>query len=204
MHTKQDIAIAALPLFLRYGAKSVTMDDVAASLHISKKTIYKWFSTKDEVVHDSMAHYLRTARADGDALSRTATTAIHELLLLRDWLRQQLTAVQPGIFYDLRKYYPAAWQLWLTHKNGYALSRIRANLDRGIREGLFRPEVDVAVLAHLRLSQIELAFDPDSYPNREFDVARVQVTLLDHFLQGILTPHGRAALRHHDLATQAA
>ena len=195
MHPRQHILTAALPLFLRHGARSVTMDDIAANLHISKKTIYKWFANKDQIVHDGLLQYLGAARAEFDQVSRTAPTALDELLALRDWLRRQLTDVQPSIFYDLQKYYPAAWALWLDHKNGYTLNQIQHNLHRGVREGLFRPELDVAVLARLRLAQVELAFSPTCYPHREFDLGRVQVALLDHFLRGIVTARGQDLLR---------
>ncbi|WBA44142.1 hypothetical protein [Hymenobacter canadensis] len=95
-----------------------------------------------------------------EPLSRQAATAHDELLALREWLRRQLTAVQPGIFYGLHKYYPAAWQLWLSHKNGCVLTYIQHNLRRGLRKDLFHPDLDVDIHSRLRLAQVALTF-PD-------------------------------------------
>lgn len=194
MHPRQHILASALHLFMRHGVKSVTMDDLAAEMHISKKTIYKWFSQKDELVHDSLAQYLGAARQEFDQQRRQSATAIDELLALRDWLRRQFADVGPAIFYDLQKYYPSAWALWLEHKNGYTLRQIGDNLHRGIREGLFRPELDVAILSRLRLAQVELAFSAECYPHHEFDLGQVQVALLDHFLRGVVTLPGHELL----------
>ena len=99
----------------------------------------------------------------------------------------------------MQKFHPATWQLWMRHKQEYILNQITDNLRRGMAEGLYRADLDVEVLARLRLAQIELAFNADVFPTRQFDVQRLQQSILEHFMLGIASLKGHKLindLRH--------
>lgn len=190
MEIKDRILRHAMTLFMQKGIKSVSMDDIAASMAMSKKTLYKWFDNKDELVHAVMQQHLLETQHDCEQLQGHATSAIDELFRMMDWMRQQFSEVHPSIFYDMQKFHPATWQLWVSHKHEYILAQIVDNLRRGIAEELYRPELDVEVLARLRLAQIELAFNTDIFPARQFEVACLQQTILEHFMLGVTTLKG--------------
>ena len=199
MEIKDRILHHAAALFMRNGIKSVSMDDIAADLAMSKKTLYKWFANKDEMVHAVMAQHLDRTQHDCDQLQGHATSAIDELFRMMGWMKQQFADVHPGIFYDLQKFYPATWQLWVAHKQEYILTQIIDNLRRGMAEELYRADLDVPVLARLRLAQIELAFNADVFSPRQFDVQRLQQAILEHFMLGIASLKGHKLindLRH--------
>ena len=184
---------------MRNGIKSVSMDDIAASMAMSKKTLYKWFANKDEMVHAVMARHLDDTQRDCVRLLDQSASAIDELFRMMGWMRQQFSDVHPSIFYDLQKFYPVTWQLWVAHKHQYILDQITDNLRRGMAEGLYRADLDVAVLARLRLAQIELAFNADVFPARQFDVQRLQQVIIEHFMLGIASLKGHKLindLRH--------
>ena len=190
MELKDRILLAAEKLFLRGGIRSVSMDDIAQELAISKKTLYKCFENKDQIVHAMTASHLSREAADCEAILRGADSAVAELFSMIDWLKSQFGDVHPSIFFDLQKYYPASWQLWVAHKNGYILRQIEDNLRRGIREGLYRADLDVDVLARLRLAEIELSFNIDYFPPRSFDPQRTMLAMLEHFVLGVATLKG--------------
>ncbi len=199
MEIKDRILDQAAALFMRNGIKSVSMDDIAASLAMSKKTLYKWFANKDEMVHAVMAQHLTGTQRDCTRLLEQSSSAIDELFRMMGWMRQQFADVHPSIFYDLEKFYPATWQLWVAHKHQYILAQITDNLRRGIAEELYRADLDVEVLARLRLAQIELAFNADVFPSRQFEVQRLQQAILEHFMLGIASLKGHKLindLRH--------
>ena len=199
MEIKNRILNHATALFMRNGIKSVSMDDIAASMAMSKKTLYKWFANKDEMVYAVMAQHLDTTQRDCEQLQSQATSAIDELFRMMGWIRQQFSDVHPSIFYDMQKFHPATWQLWVQHKQEYILNQITDNLRRGMAEGLYRADLDVEVLARLRLAQIELAFNADVFPSRQFDVQRLQQRILEHFMLGIASLKGHKLindLRH--------
>jgi AcrR family transcriptional regulator len=190
METKDRILTRAAALFLRNGIKSVSMDDIAADLGMSKKTLYKTFASKDEIVMAVMSGHLCQAQGECTRVASAAANAVEEMLTLSAWADKEFSNVHPSIFYDLKKYHPDAWTLFSTHKNAFILDQITQNLRRGIAEGLFRADLDVEVLARLNLVQIELAFDPDIYPPAQFSPLRVNRVFDEHFLLGVATLKG--------------
>ena len=197
MEIKDRILNHTQALFMRNGIKSVSMDDIAADLAMSKKTLYKWFENKDQIVQAAMSRHLGSTQSECTAMIQSATSAIDELFQMLAWIKQEFGNVHPSIFYDLRKFHPGTWQLWQAHKNEFILSQIVQNLRRGIAEGLFRADLDVDVLARLRLAQIELQFDPDLFPPREFANERVSVALLEHFMLGVATLKGHKLINQY-------
>ncbi|WP_216679092.1 TetR/AcrR family transcriptional regulator [Hymenobacter siberiensis] len=197
MEIKDRILNHAHQLFMRNGIKSVSMDDIAADLAMSKKTLYKWFENKDQIVEASMTRHLAGTQNECTVMINASSSAIDELFKMLAWIKQEFGNVHPSIFYDLRKFHPATWQLWQAHKNEFILSQIKENLRRGIAEGLFQANLDMEVLSRLRLAQIELQFDPELYPTRDFAKERVSVALLEHFMLGVATIKGHKLINQY-------
>ncbi len=190
MEIKDRILNHAQRLFMRNGIKSVSMDDIAADMGMSKKTLYKWFENKDQIVLGTMTRHLNTAEGQCSMVAGNAANAVEEMLNVSQWADEQFSGIHPSIFHDLKKYHPAAWDLFGAHKNTFILEQIIKNLRRGMAEGLFRPDLDVEVLARLSLAQIELAFDPVLYPPAQFAPVRVNRVFDEHFLLGVATLKG--------------
>jgi AcrR family transcriptional regulator len=202
MEIKDRILQSAQTLFMRNGIKSVSMDDIATHLAMSKKTLYKWFENKDQIVHAAIVEHLRHEEVDCAGMAASAANALEELFQMMEWSKQLMANIHPSIFYDLQKYHPQAWQVWVTHKNQFILEKITDNLRRGIAEGLYRADLDVDVLARLRLAQIELAFNADLYPPRHFDPKRVQLVCLEHFMLGSATLRGHKLINKYRQVTE--
>lgn len=190
LSVKEKIATEAFMLFCHRGIKSVSMDDIAQHLSMSKKTIYKWFANKDEVVHHATNSYLKTVEADCERCQYEASNAIEELLAIMETTRRVFAGIHPAIFHDLQKYHASAWRLWQEYKSQFLLGQIKTNLERGMAEGLFRQDLDVEIVARLRLAQLEVPFDERLFPRHQFEVLPVQVTSLECFMLGIATLKG--------------
>ncbi|SMB85976.1 transcriptional regulator, TetR family [Hymenobacter roseosalivarius DSM 11622] len=202
MEIKDRILQSAQTLFMRNGIKSVSMDDIATHLAMSKKTLYKWFENKDQIVHAVIVDFLSHEEADCAGMAASAGNALEELFQMMEWSKQLMTNIHPSIFYDLQKFHSQAWQVWVAHKNQFILEKITDNLRRGIAEGLYRADLDVDVLARLRLAQIELAFNADFYPPRQFDPQRVQHICLEHFMLGSATLRGHKLINKYRQVTE--
>ena len=202
METKDRILTHASALFLRNGIKSVSMDDIAADLGMSKKTLYKTFTNKDEIVLGVMSNHLCQAQGECARVADGATDAVQEMLTISAWADQQFANIHPSIFYDLRKYYPTAWALFRAHKSGFILEQITKNLRRGIAEGLFRADLDVEVLARLNLALIEMPFDAEVYPPTQFAPIRVNKVFDEHFLLGVATLKGHRLFNKYQHITE--
>ena len=202
MEIKERILNHSTTLFLRNGIKSVSMDDIAASMAMSKKTLYKWFENKDQIVLAVMTKHLGQAEGECTAVAAGAANAVEEMLTISRWADEQFSDIHPSIFNDLKKYHPAAWELFGAHKNTFILDQITRNLRRGMAEGLFRPDLDVEVLARLNLAQIELAFDPTLYPTSQFSPVRVNRVFDEHFLLGVASLKGHKLINEYRHVTE--
>ena len=202
MEVKDKISKEAFQLFCRRGIKSVSMDDIAAHLSMSKKTIYKWFQNKDQVVDAALRIYLFDMNTDCSQISTTARNAMEELFTTMQMIRQKMAGVHPAVFYDLQKYHPEAFKIWITFKNEVLLQQILANLRKGVAEGFYRADFDLEIMARLRLLQVEHAFNPDFFPPGGFNLQQVQVTILEHFMLGIATLKGHRLINAYKQVTE--
>lgn len=176
---------------MRYGLRSVTMDDIAKELSVSKKTIYQEFKDKTELIllitKRQMDFYLSLF----DQVEDKGKNALHELYLFSRVLRKNLEEMSPNLLYDMQKYHLEAWELFKNYKDEHFHSQLVRVLKKGVEEGVFRPEIKPEILAILRMKEAELCFDHTVYPNTKFDYKEVQIEVLDHFVMGLLTDQGR-------------
>ncbi|MEQ9298296.1 MAG: TetR/AcrR family transcriptional regulator [Cyclobacteriaceae bacterium] len=192
MDTKEKIIQKADELFRLYGMRSVTMDDISKGLGISKKTIYQYYSDKDEIVTRATRHMLEHEQQEIEEISQGSKNALDELFEISRCIRKNVTNINPSILFELQKYHAKAWEIYLDFKEHAFKKTITQNLERGIKEGFFRKEIDIEVLALMRLEQFQMIFDQRIFPSTQFDFAKVQTQILEHFIYGILTEKGRA------------
>ena len=199
---RSKILEAAFGMFCQRGIKSVSMDDIAQHLAMSKKTLYKWFKNKDQVVYEALANYLTFIEQGCQADVERADNAIEELFHAMEMTKKIFTSIHPSIFHDLQKYHRDSWALWQQHKTGYILKLIRHNMYRGMKEGLFRQDLDVETIARLRLVMIEMPFDAELFPPYEFNSAKVQKDSLEHYMLGIATLKGHKLINEYKHITE--
>jgi TetR/AcrR family transcriptional regulator, cholesterol catabolism regulator len=187
---KDRIIKEAFNLFWRYGIKSVTMDDIARELGISKRTIYQHFPDKNAIVSMVIRNELNSQTCQVDEIEETISNPVDQMIQLSVHMRLMMANINPTLLFDLKKYHPEAWQLFTDYKHQYIIQSVRDNLGNGMKMGLYRSDIDIEVLSRLRIEQIEMAFDPTLFPFNQFDMIHVQIQFLNHFLRGILTQEG--------------
>ncbi|MFT4023017.1 MAG: helix-turn-helix domain-containing protein [Flavihumibacter sp.] len=187
---KERILFKARDLFLQFGIRSVSMDDIAGSLGVSKKTIYQYFSDKDELVMGVMQQKMYDSQAICMRDQQVAENAIDEQLRAMEAIDEHLGAMNPAVLFDLKKYHPLAFQMLEKHKNDFMMGILLQNLRRGISEGLYRPTLNVDVIAKYRIESVLLTFEPAFYSKHKLSMADMERILLDHFLFGIATIAG--------------
>ena len=190
MEIKERIIAKAREQFFRYGVKSVTMDDIATELGISKKTIYQHFGDKDAIVHQLMMAEMANDMCEWNDLDESSNNVIEKIVKSMDIIRKAFAEINPSAFFDIKKYHPKTWQLFQEHKQNFIMESIRKELLQGIEQGFFRADIKVEILVRMRLEQIEIGFDPHLFPPNKFSLIEVELTLLDHYIRGILTPKG--------------
>ena len=191
-----EIIPAIRDIYAMYGIKSVTMDDLARELGVSKKTLYEHFSDKEEVVRkviDFMITEHQTAYES--IIDQPGTNAIDELLLLSRFISEQLKSINPSFSYDLKKYYPGVWNHLLNYKSQTVFKQIMANISKGVKEGLFLENLKYEIIAHVYVSRMDL-FSPGGLPELEtFSFHEVFRTLFEYHVRGISNERGQQYLQ---------
>lgn len=188
--TRDRIIAGAFELFSRFGIKSVTMDDIAKHLSISKKTIYQFFKDKDEVVHTLLEKQLAIDCAEFEEVTNAAPNVVEEVFGHMKKLHKMLTNVNPNMFYDLRKHHPRSWDLVTKFRNDTVLAMVEKALEKGKTDGFVRADVNSKILARLRVEEIEMGFNPAVFPPDKYQMLDVQLAMVEHFLYGVCTLKG--------------
>ena len=188
---KEKILKGAEELFTKYGVRSISMDDIARHLSVSKKTLYQHFADKEDIVTMTCKAHLERNNREFDKARDNAQNAIEELANLSVCLKRNMENLNPSLLFDLQKYHPKAWGVWLEHKNKTIRESVERNVKQGIEEGYYRPEVNAGVIAAMRLELVQMAFDEEVFPREKFRLAEVQMELFDHFVYGLVTEKGR-------------
>jgi AcrR family transcriptional regulator len=181
----------AASLFLKYGIKSVTMDDISRSLGISKKTLYQYFHDKKEIVNKVAKAHLEDEKRNFQIIHENADNAIEKLYRHSLFMRDSFDKMNPVVIYDLKKYYKDAWQLFLEYKRDVFLKKMIETLKEGIKQGYFRKNINPEILINLRFEIMQLIADGTLFPPDQYDFREVHIQLFDHFIHGILTEKGQ-------------
>ncbi len=192
---KERILQKAHELFMRYGISSVSMDDIAAQLGMSKKTLYQFYTDKEELVDAVLSALLENNRKQCLADRQKAENAIHEVFQAFDMIQEMFTNMNPSIVFDLEKYHPAVYKKIQHHKQVFLYQVIKQNLERGIKEELYRPEIIVDILTRFRIESMMLAFNSEVFPNNRTHLVSIQEEILEHFLYGLSTIKGQKLIQ---------
>lgn len=177
-------------MFHSYGIRSVSMDDIAREISISKKTIYQYFKDKDDLVIQVTLAHIETDKNGLKEVIDQSIHAIDELFRLSLCIRNQIKNINPSLLFDLQKFHPKAWQAWIAYKTDFIKESILLVINRGREEGYFRANIDAEILATYRVETIEMIFDDKIFPRKKFDFTEVQMMLFDHFVHGLMTVKG--------------
>ncbi|MEM7107535.1 MAG: TetR/AcrR family transcriptional regulator [Bacteroidota bacterium] len=191
MEIKNKIIEGATTLFHKYGVRSVSMDDIARYLSMSKKTLYQYFKDKDELVTLGMRAHMEQEKSEFEEIVDHADNAIHEMASVTKLMRKNMKDINPSLLYDLQKYHPNAWNVWLDFKDNYIKDSVVSTLRRGVEQGLFRDEIDPEIMAIFRVEQVQMAFNDQVFPSDKFNFKEVQISFLDHFIYGLVNDKGR-------------
>jgi AcrR family transcriptional regulator len=198
---KEKILIGAEELFLKFGVRSVSMDDIARHLSVSKKTLYQHFADKDELVTMMADRHMKQDKKSFEVITKQSKNAIDELVKISEFMKRHLHEMNPSLLFDLQKFHTKAWNVWLDYRDNYVMKSVVRNLKQGIEEGYFRPDINPEILAMLRIEGLELGFDVRKFPSGKFNLTEVQLQVFDHFIYGLLIDKGRRLYEKYKYAT---
>ncbi|BCY27998.1 TetR family transcriptional regulator [Flavobacterium okayamense] len=189
-YMKEQILEKATEMFLTLGFKSVTMDDIAAELGISKKTIYQHYATKPELVKSVTLHLFDTISCGIDQICAVGKNPIEELFTIKNFVLEHLKNEAASPFYQLNKYYPKIYLTLKKKQFGKMSECVLENLKRGIEDGLFRKEINPEIVGRFYFAGMNSLKDEELFPRNQFNTIETQEHYLEYHLRGICTSKG--------------
>jgi AcrR family transcriptional regulator len=199
----QQLVTKAEELFMRYGIRSIAMDDLARELGMSKKTLYQLVTNKEDLIRRVFTVF--TEQQMEEIANRRARTdnAVAELVEVVQYMLAQLSRVSASFRYDLEKYYPVLnRELERLHESFFE-AFIRENLEWGINEGLYRSNVDPEVIARIFVNTAVRTGHNELFPVHEYALDKLLEQLFLYHIHGVATVKGIQYIKQY-LGTEAA
>jgi DNA-binding XRE family transcriptional regulator len=190
----KNLLLKVRELYMKYGIKSITMDDVARELGISKKTLYQFVTDKDDLVGKFVENEVALRQEEICKCFGKGFNAIEELFEITIFMNKLIRDQNPATEYDLKKYYPHHYQKTVKARREGIFRYILQNLEKGIKEGLYRKEMNKDIIAKLYLWRSENTNLSDLFTVEEFSSIKLFVELLSYHVRGIATEKGIVAL----------
>lgn len=177
-------------VFLQYGIKNVSMDDVCRQIGISKKTLYKYVDNKADLLTKINMHIQDLIRDRLHQLQKMDLNAIDILLEMSRISTDTHIRINPVVTFEIRKYYPKVYENYIKSKKELIVDAIIRNLDQGINEGLYRQDLNKEIVAHLYFKKIEEFHTLEGEEIRDFSYSKIFEVMFENHIRGISNEKG--------------
>ena len=184
---KDKILQKSTDMFLRLGFKSITMDDIACEMCISKKTIYKYFSNKDLLIEESVQMVHKEVHETITKIVSQNFNAIEENFEIRRMFKEMFKSAESSPIYQLKKHYPEIYEKVLTMQVSVCEECFRDNIIKGIKEGLYRKDLDIENYVKFYYT---LIFNINENTMLEKDAQELELKALEYHIRAMATLTG--------------
>ncbi len=194
---REEIIIQAFDQFRIYGFKSVTMDDLARQIGVSKKTLYELFEDKDELVLESVKYMLLDNQKKTEEAFANSKNAVEQIIKILQLMEAMVRGMNMVCYMDMQKYYPTALKYLTNHKRDFLYKCISNNLKQGIEEGLYRDDIDIEIISKFRMESALIVFQSNIFPQDKYDIVKVNTQIFANYMYGIASIKGHKLITKH-------
>jgi len=177
-------------IFLKFGFKSVTMDDIAHDLGISKKTIYKYFKNKEELVDNAVTHFHQCVLQSINNVCNMSHNAIQENFEVKKVFKDFFKNTDDSPTYQLQKYYPKTYEKIMSQEFTMFQDCISTNIERGIEQGLYRSNINLGVVTRFYFSLVMGVHDANLFTYNKNTINKLEIDALEYHTRAIATKKG--------------
>ncbi|SNR73541.1 TetR/AcrR family transcriptional regulator [Lutibacter flavus] len=187
---KEDILKKSGEIFLKYGVKSITMDDIANSLAISKKTIYKYFKNKEELIDETASFMHEEMHNHVLGVCNLGYNAIEENFKIKEIFKDMFQNLNDSPVFQLQKYYPKTYKKIMSNEFSMFKECISRNLEKGVSEGLYRKNIDIELSTKFYFSLVMSVHDSSMYTYNKNTINKLEQSVLEYHTRAIATLKG--------------
>ncbi|MBE0639085.1 MAG: TetR/AcrR family transcriptional regulator [Bacteroidales bacterium] len=184
------IVAKSVNLFKTYGIRSVSMDDIARELGMSKKTLYEHFDNKAELLSTALEVVLQEFTLWYDDLKEQNLNAIDELLSISKRVNDEYAKFSPSNIFDLKKYYPDVIKEHINNEKQITYTVLVENLRKGITGNIYRNDLDVDLIAGLYVQKIAVLHSGEFWSDANVTFEKIFEIMFENHIRGIVNPEG--------------
>jgi len=192
---KNKILEKSIEMFLNYGFKSVTMDDISEKLGISKKTIYAHYQNKTKLVEATTLAIFESISTGIDCICELDKNPIEESYAIKSFILKNLKDEKSSPQYQLQKYYPKMFRSLKVKQFKVMQECVTNNLQKGIEQGLYRSELDVNFISRIYFNGVTGIKDEETFPREEFTPSYLLDSYLEYHIRAIATEKGLQTMK---------
>lgn len=191
---KEELLENISDLFLKYGLRSTSMEDICTHLKISKKTLYQLFSNKDDIVEQVMVYRRNNYHTQQQLKKLRQLDAIHMMLNIRDHIIENFNSRLPANLFDFKKYHPEVYKKANKIDQEAIQALFNEIINKGIQEGNFRSSINQEVQVYLFVKQMLILSEPELISEIKYPIATIVSTIVENTLRSFVTPQGQEIL----------
>ncbi|MBL6962801.1 MAG: TetR/AcrR family transcriptional regulator [Bacteroidetes bacterium] len=175
---------------MTYGIRSVSMDDICRELGISKKTLYQYVSSKANLIEQTLLYDHEQVKKEYHKIFTEYKNAIDQLLMVSFLISKKLSEFNPSFNHDLRKYFPASNRENKAERQKNIAERIKKNIELGIKQGMFRENLNPELVAQLYVQKIEGIMNPENLQISGYSFSDIFKAMFENHIRGIANQTG--------------
>lgn len=191
-NTLKDILENVRELFYKYGVRSVSVDDICRGIGISKKKLYQYVSSKNELVEKLLELERQNFEVIFSQHNFEGINAIDILLTVSMEIGENFRDISPSMTFDLKKYYPDIYHKHIEERIEFISQKIQINIGKGINQGMYRTDLSVELISRLYIRRLMDLHNPEFFPTEKFSFRTIFEVMIDNFIRGIATEKGLA------------
>jgi len=176
------------------------MDDIAREMGMSKKTLYQYVDNKTDLIEQIFQQHAEEEKKVIERIRHDSADAIDEILRIARYVVAQMREMAPTTVYDLQKYYRNTWKQMDALHQRHVYTVIKDNLERGIRQGVYRSNLNPDIVAKLYVGKTSLVADEEMFPAREYNIQNLYWEYINYHIRGIASAEGQRLLEKYKAA----
>lgn len=187
---KKRVIEQSLKLFMKYGVKSITMNDIAKECGISKRTLYENFSNKDELLSLCLKTMNAFTRKERRSMEENSSDVLDYFMKSVKLLGERASQINPNFYRELNKFYPEIAKEQKDYSENTVFPEMIHLIQRGIAEGVFRYDINTNLIAQLLFGQFEHVTNSDFSEKVNVPMSEILQTIIIQFVRSIATEKG--------------
>ena len=190
MSNQDYILTKSTELFMKYGIKSLTIDDIAREFGMSKKTLYAHVENKSDLVYKSMQWHIEREECDFKEIVQNAGNAVEEMMMIVNNVTEHIKSLNTNIIFELQKFFPDTFVLFNEFREKHIRMAILSNLKRGVEEGFYREDLDVEIVSRIYVTNTFSFFDQNLFNAKSYQFIDLYREFMKYHLHGIVSAKG--------------